>query len=156
PPPPQVVNGPAPAPTSLVPMVSTPPRVQAVPPTPVISAQPAANAPVVLTPAGGPRADTSGDVKPAGFVVPDAPNDRDAKDAKVAKAAKEAAPTKGEDRATPRPLPPVPTVGAAAPADAKTARHMPAGAPLFRLVNTKRITLNFEVKDVGPSGLSGV
>ncbi len=29
-------------------------------------------------------------------------------------------------------------------------------APLMRLVNTKRITLNFEVKDVGPSGLSTV
>lgn len=28
--------------------------------------------------------------------------------------------------------------------------------PLVRLVNTKRITLNFEVKDVGPSGLSTV
>jgi hypothetical protein len=31
----------------------------------------------------------------------------------------------------------------------------PSG-PLFRLVNTKRITLNFEVKDVGASGLAGV
>ena len=30
------------------------------------------------------------------------------------------------------------------------------GMPLVRLVNTKRITLNFEVKDVGPSGLSSV
>ncbi len=30
------------------------------------------------------------------------------------------------------------------------------GMPLMRLVNTKRITLNFEVKDVGPSGLSSV
>ena len=30
------------------------------------------------------------------------------------------------------------------------------GMPLMRLVNTKRITLNFEVKDVGPSGLANV
>lgn len=29
-------------------------------------------------------------------------------------------------------------------------------APLVRLVNTKRITLNFEVKDAGPAGVSGV
>jgi hypothetical protein len=31
-----------------------------------------------------------------------------------------------------------------------------AGAPLMRMVNSKRITLDFEVKDVGPSGLSSV
>jgi hypothetical protein len=28
--------------------------------------------------------------------------------------------------------------------------------PTVRLVNTKRVTLNYEVKDVGPSGISGV
>jgi hypothetical protein len=46
----------------------------------------------------------------------------------------------------PIPLPPV-------PGETATAR---AAMPLVRLVNTKRITLNFEVKDVGPSGLAGV
>lgn len=35
----------------------------------------------------------------------------------------------------------------------KTGKTTP---PLMRMVNTKRITLNFEVKDVGPSGLSTV
>jgi hypothetical protein len=31
-----------------------------------------------------------------------------------------------------------------------------ASSPVVRLVNKKRITLNYEVKDVGPSGVSGV
>jgi len=35
-------------------------------------------------------------------------------------------------------------------------RSARSGTPLIRLVNSKRITLNFEVKDVGPSGLSCV
>lgn len=42
---------------------------------------------------------------------------------------------------------------------AVTADHTKGGKgapPLMRMVNSKRITLNFEVKDVGPSGLSGV
>jgi hypothetical protein len=32
----------------------------------------------------------------------------------------------------------------------------PASGPVVRLVNKKRITLNYEVKEVGPSGLAGV
>ena len=36
------------------------------------------------------------------------------------------------------------------------ARPIKVATPLMRLVNTKRITLNFEVKDVGPSGLANV
>jgi hypothetical protein len=32
----------------------------------------------------------------------------------------------------------------------------PSTGPVVRLVNKKRITLNYEVKDVGPSGVSGV
>jgi hypothetical protein len=36
-----------------------------------------------------------------------------------------------------------------------TANRNPSG-PVVRLVNKKRITLNYEVKDVGPSGVSGV
>jgi hypothetical protein len=51
------------------------------------------------------------------------------------------------------PVPPMPIVKETVPADAKPAR---GGPPLVRLVNTKRITLNFEVKDVGPSGLASV
>ena len=35
-------------------------------------------------------------------------------------------------------------------------RPIKVSTPLMRLVNTKRITLNFEVKDVGPSGLANV
>lgn len=50
------------------------------------------------------------------------------------------------------------------PPPTATAKSTPAeeskpskpGAPLMRMVNTRRITLNFEVKDVGPSGLSSV
>jgi hypothetical protein len=41
-------------------------------------------------------------------------------------------------------------------ADGKDTRPGRPGEPLVRMVNTKRITLNFEIKDVGPSGLSGV
>ncbi len=43
-----------------------------------------------------------------------------------------------------------------APAPAGTTARTAPGGPLFRLVNTKRITLNFEVKDVGSSGLAAV
>jgi hypothetical protein len=32
----------------------------------------------------------------------------------------------------------------------------PAATPAVRMVNSKRITINYEVKDVGPSGISGV
>lgn len=47
----------------------------------------------------------------------------------------------------------IPAVGVSEPTEVKPARQ---GSPLMRLVNTKRITLNFEIKDVGPSGLSTV
>lgn len=53
------------------------------------------------------------------------------------------------------PLAPVVTNSTPAPADAPKAAKM-GGTPLLRLVNSRRITLNFEVKDVGPSGLAGV
>jgi hypothetical protein len=46
-----------------------------------------------------------------------------------------------------------PAKGESADATKPGAGH---GAPLVRMVNTKRITLNFEVKDVGPSGVSAV
>jgi hypothetical protein len=49
-------------------------------------------------------------------------------------------------------VPPIPIVGA------KTGPELAPHSvePMVRLVNSKQITLNFEVKDVGPSGLSGV
>lgn len=50
-------------------------------------------------------------------------------------------------------LQPTPSVKGSMPAETKPVK---GGAPLMRLVNTKRITLNFEVKDVGPSGLASV
>jgi hypothetical protein len=66
----------------------------------------------------------------------------------------------------PLPLQPVSALQPAAPApllrtpaglaDSKDVRGGRHGEPLVRMVNTKRITLNFEIKDVGPSGLSGV
>jgi hypothetical protein len=57
-------------------------------------------------------------------------------------------------KAAPTPPPaPTPTVQNSAPAEVKPSKP---GAPLMRLVNTKRITLNFKVEDVGPSGLGGV
>ena len=52
-------------------------------------------------------------------------------------------------------VPPTPVVKSSVAPEKKPSLGK-AGAPLFRMVNTKRITLNFEVKDVGPSGLSGV
>jgi hypothetical protein len=56
------------------------------------------------------------------------------------------------------PMPPTPSVKGSTPTEPKQASStaMVKGAPLFRLVNTKRITLNFEVKDVGASGVSAV
>ncbi len=59
----------------------------------------------------------------------------------------------------PRPMvavPPTPVVKNSLPDESKPQAGNRATGPLFRMVNTKRITLNFEVKDVGPSGLSGV
>ncbi len=61
---------------------------------------------------------------------------------------------------TPHPVmppPPPPVVKNSQPAEVKPSLVAgKGGPPLVRLVNTKRITLNFEVKDVGPSGLSSV
>jgi hypothetical protein len=39
---------------------------------------------------------------------------------------------------------------------APDSKPVPPATPTVRLVNTKRVTLNYEVKDVGPSGISGV
>jgi hypothetical protein len=60
-------------------------------------------------------------------------------------------------RVKPLSLVPVPPVrGAAAEVPDRSKPTLPRSEPLVRMVNTKRITLNFEVKDVGPSGVSGV
>jgi hypothetical protein len=60
---------------------------------------------------------------------------------------------------TPRPvpMPPAPSVKNSRPAESRQAAASgKGGAPLFRLVNTRRITLNFAVQDVGASGVSAV
>jgi hypothetical protein len=60
---------------------------------------------------------------------------------------------------TPRPrvaMPPTPVVKDSTPAEPKRPSAPSGRGPLFRLVNSRRIILNFEVKDVGPSGLSSV
>jgi hypothetical protein len=103
--------------------------------------------PMVTTPRPGPVVTgpkTDGSLRPASFNATDVP----------------AVVTSKVDSRTPAParsaLPPAPTPvvkNTAGPETKPLPRH---GAPLVRLVNTKRITLNFEVKDVGPSGLSSV
>jgi hypothetical protein len=66
------------------------------------------------------------------------------------------APAAGSPAVAPGGFPALASAGARplAPVSPKPART--AGAPMMRFVNSKRITLNFEIKDVGPSGLSGV
>jgi hypothetical protein len=64
--------------------------------------------------------------------------------------------TNKADAARAVPVPPTPTVKSTQTAEARPSAAGKGGAPLFRLVNTKRITLNFEVKDVGSSGVAAV
>jgi hypothetical protein len=128
---------PAPLPPSLLPMVTTPhPQ-----PTIVTGAASPVPMPVVITPRGEQR------VEPAVCYTR-----QDAADSSVT-AAKMEAPAPPQARG-PIAMPPMPAVKPPPPAaDPHVVR---GGVPLMRLVNTKRITLNFEVRDVGPSGLSGV
>ncbi|HZY85041.1 MAG TPA: hypothetical protein VFE78_09440, partial [Gemmataceae bacterium] len=67
---------------------------------------------------------------------------------------------KPEGKTTPKGLTVVtPTKADRAAGKAVTADHSKGGKgapPLMRMVNSKRVTLNFKVEDVGPSGLSGV
>src|SRR5262249_25518021 len=122
---------------SLVPVVTTPPRVVVTDPAGRPTPPPSAGGPIIVTTrAGGPPAEPAAEGQ-ASFV----------------EAATPAAGSPREPRAMLRPLPPVPTVSTPSPAEPRQARP---GSPLFQVVNTRRITLNFEVKDVGPSGLSGV
>jgi hypothetical protein len=62
------------------------------------------------------------------------------------------------DEATSEELPPISVRPQASDEKAlsEAAPEPPPAAPLTRVVNNKRITLNFEVTDVGPSGVSGV
>jgi hypothetical protein len=51
---------------------------------------------------------------------------------------------------------PRPEPAAAAAAGNPPGERSPAADAVVRMVNTKRVNLNYEVKDVGPSGISGV
>ena len=53
-------------------------------------------------------------------------------------------------------MPDIVTPAVAEEVTRRTPGQAKANMPLMRLVNTKRITLEFEVKDVGPSGLANV
>jgi hypothetical protein len=66
---------------------------------------------------------------------------------------------KPDGKAPPKGVTAVTPTRADASGKAVTADHTNGGKgapPLMRMVNSKRITLNFKVDDVGPSGLSGV
>ena len=55
------------------------------------------------------------------------------------------------------PVPPAPTVKSSQPPESRQASASgKGGPPLFRLVNTRRITLNFAVQDVGASGVAAM
>jgi hypothetical protein len=128
-------------------------RVNRPPPAPAteVAQAPPAPAPVPL-PADMPSVTTPKDeqaVQPAGHVQAD--NSREPV-ATITTAGK-------PEVITPRSvtMPPTPTVKNSQPTEPRQASASgKGGAPLFRLVNTKRITLNFEVKDVGASGVSAV
>jgi hypothetical protein len=87
----------------------------------------------------------SSEIKPVGFTAPQEQRDP------VAATDEIQAPNGGK--------PPTPiTTTADAVTRAQPTEPKPAhpGAPLRRLVNTKRFTVGFKVNDVGPSGLAGV
>jgi hypothetical protein len=54
------------------------------------------------------------------------------------------------------PPPPAPASPAPAPPGDGAIKYARNGPPIIRVVNSRRITLNFEVKDVGPSGVAGI
>jgi hypothetical protein len=130
-----VQSPPAPLPPSLTPMVTTP-RPQPGPAGAVANAP----MPVVITPNSDQKVERA-----VCFTR------QDATEPNVVQAKSEApAPATPKGPIT---MPPMPSVKSPPTGEPHVAR---GGMPLMRLVNTKRITLNFEVKDVGPSGLSGV
>jgi hypothetical protein len=132
------------SPPSLTPMVTTPR------PTPTEIAAPRPPETVVMQPgvpmAVTPRSECS--IRPVNYTPEENPRETSA------------AKTEIPLPPTPHPVMPMPSapvVKNSLPGEAKPGANTGhGGPPLVRLVNTKRITLNFEVKDVGPSGLSSV
>lgn len=129
-------------PTNPVPTASTPPPA----PTPAVAmgnTQPPAPLPLPASPPTviTPRGEQAPDIQQVSNTSPVGASDN------VIQASR-------TEAVKPRPATnPMPMVKNSKPVDTKPVKP---GAPLMRLVNTKRITLNFEVKDVGPSGLGGV
>jgi hypothetical protein len=64
--------------------------------------------------------------------------------------------SKAEASLTKAPVPATPAAPSSKGSTASETKVAKMGTPIMRLVNSKRITLNFEIKDVGPSGLAGV
>ena len=136
PPAPAILQASAVLPASLVPMVTTPPSVST----------PPALFPASVSVATMPRSEIGKD-QSVTTVSASQPGDLLTTTAKLD-------PTTPPREFTLTPVP-VPEV---APKKTVVAdpRPIKVATPLMRLVNTKRITLNFEVKDVGPSGLANV
>ncbi len=94
--------------------------------------------------------------------TPPAPEDRHGRVVLTGHKAREPVETvttsKPDEEEAPKPLPvmPVRTLAADEKASPEATIDQRPGAPLMRIVNSKRITLNFEVTDVGSSGVSGV
>jgi hypothetical protein len=136
-PPPAILQASAALPPSLVPMVTTPPKASGTAP-----ATFPASVPVVALP----RTERE---QPITMVNATQRIDPLTTSAKV------------DANSVPRDYPiaavALPDLAPAAPKKATAdARPIKVATPLMRLVNTKRITLNFEVKDIGPSGLANV
>ena len=134
PPPPTIVQTSATMPQSIVPMVTTP-----------ASASAPAAFPASLPAAAMPPVEKS---QPITTVSASQSTDPLANAAKV-----DANAASREAVVAPPPEVVTPNSPKKTTADARPSKP---GMPLMRLVNTKRITLNFEVKDVGPSGLANV
>ena len=131
PPPPAILQTSAAMPQSIVPMVTTPPS---------------ASAPAAF-PAGLPAAAMPQPEKAQPITTVSASQSTDP----LANAAK--ADVNGFSRETAVAPPSEVASPKKSTSDAGPAK---GGMPLMRLVNTKQIKLNFEVKDVGPSGLANV
>ena len=136
PPLPAIVQASAGMPQSIVPMVTTPANASASAP---------AAFPTSLPAAAMPQPEKAQPIKTVSASQPADP---------LANAAKVDA--NGLSRETAIAPPPEVVTPASPKKPAADTRSAKAAMPLMRLVNTKRITLEFEVKDVGPSGLANV
>jgi hypothetical protein len=134
-----VARGPAPGPTTLQSSTILP-DLKPLPPAPAKPPEMPAGMPVAATPKAD-AAEPKGEVKQASTV-----------NAGTAKMPEIINGTKGE---SPRPAP-TPAPVARKDEDGNPSSTKLGGAPLLRLVNTKRITLNFEIADIGSSGVSAV